>query len=86
MAYEQKPNSAVLFPEQKKSDKAPDLKGEANIDGKVFQVSAWRNTSQKTGKVYFSLIFQPKDAAKQYTKPQPKTGATWSDVEDDIPF
>ena len=44
MAYEHKENSGSLFKNDKKtSDKAPDYKGKANIDGVVKDVAAWKN-------------------------------------------
>jgi hypothetical protein len=77
MAYEQKPNSGALFPNQKKADMHPDMKGDLHLD-KTFiieqmdkskgplvkiSVAAWKNTSQN-GLNYLSI-----KASEPYEKP-----------------
>ena len=47
-------NKGVLFHNQKESDKHPDMKGKINIEGKEYELAAWRNQS-KSGKPYMSL-------------------------------
>ena len=54
-------DSFVLFPNRdRKTDKHPNARGTATIDGVEYWVSAWTNTSQK-GEKYQSLKFQRKD-------------------------
>jgi hypothetical protein len=69
MAFEQKPNSGALFPNQKKAPNHPDMKGDIFLDktflidqmdrnkGNLVKISvaAWNNTS-KAGKAYMSLM------------------------------
>ena len=55
---ERKDNTGALFSnaENKKTDKHPDYKGKAMVNGKEMNMSAWLNTS-KAGKKYLSLAF-----------------------------
>jgi len=80
MAFQQKNNSGSLFKNDKKqSDKHPDYKGTAIVDGVNKNIAAWIKTSQ-TGKKYMSLSIQD---------PQPKSGFdTIKDDQsgEDIPF
>ena len=41
----------------KKTDAHPDLFGSCRIEGKVYKISAWENTSS-AGNKYFSLAYQ----------------------------
>ena len=57
MAYEHKENKGSIFTNEKKEkDTHPDYTGQANVNGTVYNVSAWINES-KTGKKYFVLSF-----------------------------
>lgn len=80
MAFQQKNNSGSLFKNDKKqTDKHPDYKGTAIVDGVNKNLAAWIRTSQ-TGKKYMSITIQD---------PQPKTGFdTIKDDQsgEDIPF
>lgn len=56
-------NSGVLFKnDRKESERHPDLKGNATINGVEYWVSAWKKESTKDGSKFYSLSFQPKDA------------------------
>ena len=55
MAYEHKPNTGTMFPNtNKKSDAAPDWRGEINLDGKLIKLAGWM-TDSKTGTKYMKL-------------------------------
>jgi uncharacterized protein (DUF736 family) len=57
MAYEHKENKGSLFNNEKKEkDTQPDYQGQANVNGTLYNVSAWINES-KGGKKYFGLSF-----------------------------
>ena len=57
---QQKDNSGILFRNRKKeSDKQPDARGSATIDGKEYWLSGWTKQGDK-GK-FVSLAFSPKD-------------------------
>ena len=58
MAYEHKENKGSIFKNEKKEKEThPDYTGQANVDGTVYNVSAWINES-KGGKKYFGLYFR----------------------------
>ena len=55
-----KDNSGTLYRNRKKeSDKQPDVRGSATIDGKEYWLSGWTKQGDK-GK-FVSLAFSPKD-------------------------
>lgn len=75
-------NSGALFRnDRKETDKHPDYRGEINVGGTDYWISAWLKTSGK-GTKFMSLAVTPKD-----DKPgKPKQEARRSDDTDDIPF
>ena len=55
MAYEHKENKGSIFKnDRKEKDTHPDYTGQANVNGTVYNVSAWINES-KGGKKYYGL-------------------------------
>ena len=75
MAYEHKENKGSIFKNEKKEKEThPDYTGQANVNGTIYNVSAWINES-KTGKKYFGLAF---------SIPKPKDSKPLS--KDDLPF
>jgi hypothetical protein len=88
MPYEQKDNSGSLFKNDKReNDSQPHAKGSAMVDGVEYWVSAWTNTSERTGEKYQKLAFtrkeQPASMVPPKRKAEPEPGDNWSD---DIPF
>jgi len=79
MAYEQKPNTGVLFTAEKKSEKHPDLNGSLKLEDGDYYISAWKKTGQKGE--YLSLSVKKKEAQTQQTE-QPKYKVT----QNDLPF
>lgn len=78
MAYEHKLNTGSLFRNEKKtSDKAPDYKGEMNLDGNVIKLAGWITTT-KAGQTYLKI---QKD---DYTPSNAATAAPAA--TDDLPF
>lgn len=78
--YETKNNSGALFKNQRKeTDKHPDYKGNAVINGVDMWVSAWIKTAQSTGDKYMSLSFQPKNEEQESGRQAPMESG-------DIPF
>ena len=58
-------NSGALFRnDRKQAEKQPDYKGELDVAGNQYWVSAWLKTSGQ-GVKYLSLAVTPKDAQKQ---------------------
>lgn len=74
-----KENRGALFKNKDKTKETqPDLTGNINIDGKDYQLSAWKNVSKESGKTYLSLRINNK---KEFKKEE-KTDF----LNDDIPF
>lgn len=93
MAFEPKPNSGALFPNQKRSDNHPDHRGDIHLDRSFLKrmldkvegdvitvsVSAWSKTA-KSGMEFLSLsISEP-----YVPKSEPKTKS--EDPDEDVPF
>ena len=84
MAYETRDQSGSLFPNRdKKEDKHPNAKGEAKIDGVLYEVAAWTKTD-KNGNKWQSLSFKVK-GRRQDTKPA-ESGLPKDDDMADLPF
>lgn len=65
MAFEEKPNTGVLFPNNRKEkDSHPDYRGKGNFDGKEFEIAAWKKVSQN-GSPRLSIAFK-----EPYRKPE----------------
>lgn len=66
MAFQHKPNSGAVFENRyKKSDKHPAYKGDAMIDGKLYEVAVWERTT-RAGKAMLSFKFEePRDRQQQ---------------------
>jgi uncharacterized protein (DUF736 family) len=87
MAEQNNDNTLVLFPnEYKTTDKQPDYKGKATIDGKNYKCAGWKQTGRNTGKPYLSVKFTPDEeaafaaAAPAVPKRRPRND------DDEIPF
>ena len=93
-------NTGVLFTNKKKtSNKAPDLKGSVNVNGKEFWMSGWFTFKKTDGEKYISLRLEAKEETPARTgnynnsNDDPFSGmggsvnTSASDVDDDeIPF
>lgn len=75
-------NSGALFRnDRKETDKHPDYRGEINVGGTDYWLSAWLKTSSKGAK-FMSLAVTPKDdKPAKPAKPQKQM-----DDDQDIPF
>lgn len=74
-----KENKGALFKNKDKTKETqPDLTGNINIDGKDYQLSAWKNVSKESGKTYLSLRINNK---KEFKKEE-----NTDFLNDDIPF
>lgn len=83
-----KPDAGLLFKnDEKQKDTQPDYKGELNLGGKYFYVSAWVNTSKKNGKPYLSLSLKEKQPSKKDIEgPNDAANVVDPDLNDDIPW
>jgi uncharacterized protein (DUF736 family) len=75
----------VLFKNDDKRDgrKDPDYRGNCEIGGQQYWLSAWIRESQKDGRKFMSLSFQPKQARET---PGAVAHKTESFADDDIDF
>jgi uncharacterized protein (DUF736 family) len=71
-------NSGALFRNDKKSEKHPDYRGDINVNGVDYWISAWLKTSKK-GTKFMSLSVTEKESVQ---KPAPVA----DDFEEDLPF
>jgi uncharacterized protein (DUF736 family) len=78
--YDNTNRGALFKNDDKESDNHPDYKGNINVGGKEFYLSAWIKES-KAGKKYMSLSVQPKDE-RPAAKPAAKTPVD----DDENPF
>lgn len=75
-------NRGTLFKnEKKKGDRDPTATGTLDVDGVPYWISAWTNTSKKTGDKFWSLSIRRKDEPND--RPKAKQGA---DAEADATF
>lgn len=84
-------NSGALFRNDKQgNDNWPDYRGQAEVGGVQYWVSAWINESKKDGTKFMSLKFQPKQAAQHKggakNPPAQRAAASAPEFDDSIPF
>lgn len=77
----------ALFKNDRKRDgkQDPDYRGQCQIGGVEYWVSAWINTSKKDGSKFMGLTFQPKQDEKAPVQQQ-ATAPEQPEFNDDIPF
>ncbi len=75
-------NTGALFKNDKKeTERHPDYKGSATVDGTEYWMSAWIKTS-KSGQTFMSFAYTPKEE-----RPKPEIPALGDfDNSKDIPF
>ena len=81
MQYENTNSGALFKNGRKETDRHPDYRGDANINGKDVWVAAWIKES-KNGKKFMSLSFTEKDEQKQ----KPVLDNDNINVLEDVPF
>lgn len=79
--YNNEMQGTLFRNDKKETDKHPDYKGSAQINGEEFWLSAWINTS-KDGKKYMKLKFDPKQAQEAPAN----TVVITDEMDDDLPF
>lgn len=77
MAFEHRDGSGSLFRAEKKSEKAPDMRGDLMLNGVLYELAGWKKEG-KNGS-FLSLSAKPKEERKS----APSQGAS---VDSDIPF
>jgi uncharacterized protein (DUF736 family) len=77
-------NSGALFKnDDKQTDKHPDYRGQINVGGTEYWLSAWVKTSKK-GNKFMSLSVQPKEQRRRESPPDFDNRV--EDLDDDLPF
>jgi len=81
-------NCGALFRNNDKTEeheKWPDYRGNINVDGTEYWLSAWLKTS-KNGMKYMSLSVKPQNADTAQSKKPAGGGARPHDFDDSVPF
>ena len=82
--YEHKEMKRSLFKNEKKENaKQPDYKGSCKINGSVYQISAWINKAQKSGKTYFAFSFQSEEEVAKFRGSKNPISVK---TDEDLPF
>ena len=76
-------NRGTLFKNDKKTkDTDAEYKGQVNVNGVEYWLSAWVRESKKDGKKFFSLSVKPKDRDHN----EPTRRDIPEDIDDGVPF
>lgn len=76
----------VLFrEEEKRSDKAPDYKGNVTINGVKFQLAGWVKES-RAGKKFLSIKVEDGDGQRRPAQRQESRRQSSFDDDDSVPF
>lgn len=78
--YDNELQGSLFKNDKKTTDKHPDYKGSAQIEGVEYWLSAWVNTS-RDGRKYMKLKFEPKQTEQAAAAP-----IVTDDTDDDLPF
>ena len=78
--YDDTNRGALFKNDRKETENHPDYKGQVNVDGTDYWLSAWIKESQNGGK-YMSLSVQPKEDRKPAAKKPMR-----NDADEDLPF
>ena len=83
---ELKENQGILFKNDRKTDKHPAYKGTINVEGKIFAIALWNQTSSK-GTTYLSIkVETPRDVKREPEKAQEEERQAYDNLDDEIPF
>lgn len=87
MPYDDTNRGAIWRNENKATDNHPDFKGNLNVNGQEYWVSAWKrgpDDNPKSPALRFSI--QPKTPPTNGKQKPAKPAPAQEDFEDDIPF
>jgi hypothetical protein len=82
--YDNRDRGALFKNNDKTEESHPDYRGNINVDGTEYWLSAWLKTS-KAGMKYMSLSIKPKNADTAQSKKPAGGGARPHDFDDDRP-
>ncbi len=84
--YQRKDGDASLFNNgYKQKDSHPDMRGDLLLDGKEYEIAAWKKAT-RTGEPWYSMKVQPKRAKPDDKRPERGAQPATSDFNDDVPF
>jgi hypothetical protein len=96
MSYDNTNRGAIWKNEKKETEKHPDFKGDLNIDGVIYNVSAWKrkpDANPKAPLLSFSVSKRemPQEVKQavmhsNHGRPAPQPAPAYDDFNDDIPF
>lgn len=86
MSYDNNLRGVLFRNDQKRDGKQdPDYRGQCEISGTEYWISAWINTSKTDSSKYMALKFQAKERKAQRAADSPAQPAA-ADFDDEIPF
>jgi len=91
MTYNNELKGVLFRNDKKQSDKHPDYKGNVQVAGVKYWLSAWINERKDGNGKYMSLSLQPKEGHQRNTPSQPicapaSFDSSSEEVHDDMPF
>jgi uncharacterized protein (DUF736 family) len=84
--YDDTDKGALFKNDDKQGDKSPDYRGELNVGGTEYWLSAWLRTSKKSDRKYFSLAVKPKEQRQRSAGPGGARPSLKDELADEIPF
>jgi len=81
MSYDNNLTGVLFRNDKKETEKHPDYRGQCEVEGTKYWLSAWINKS-KDGEKYMSLKLKAKDDAPKKDNPAPAD----DDFSDEVPF
>lgn len=84
MTYDNTNSGTLSKNDRREKDTHPQYKGQINVDGVDYWLSAWVRTRKSDGGKFFSLSVKPK-GARQAKAPSKPASPDW-DTGDEIPF
>lgn len=85
MELDLKENQGMLFKNERKTDKHPAYKGAINVEGKIFSIALWNQTSKK-GTTYLSVKIETPRDVKKDEEPKEDPKEAYDNLDDEIPF
>ena len=82
--YDNNMTGVLFLNDRKETDKHPDRKGSAEIDGKQYWVSGWDKNTSKGETI--SLKFTAKDAVQKSSAPRAAEAARATEPDDEFGF
>ena len=80
-------NKGAIWKNDNSNPNAPQYKGQLNVEGEDFQISAWRNKTDNTKAPVLRFQIQRPSSMPNIPKPSEQSQSPLGDVgDDDVPF